>query len=646
MPKATTLIELLRDRAQDSPQRNAFIWLNGGEIPANSLTFAQLDLRARAIAYHLQSQLQIGDRALLVYPYDAGLEFITAFLGCIYAGVIAVPSHSPRNRYALQDLKERLIGSNASVILSVASLQTRLRRDFQNIEELSAIAQSSNYWINPETIPDNDATNWQYPQLTGESLAFLQYTSGSTGTPKGVMITHAGLLFNQKMLSEAFGHTKASIGVGWLPLFHDMGLIGNLIQPLYLGSLCVLMSPIKFIQKPVRWLQAISKFRATTSGGPNFAYDLLCRHVSEKQRKSLDLSSWEVAFIGAEPVQAKTMSRFSELFAPYGFQRQAFYPCYGMAEATLFISGGNKSELPRLLAVDETAMEKNQVNIQLQTQELSDPGIVYPTNHGKNRSRLLVSCGSPGLETRIVIANPDSQTSCPSKQIGEIWVASRGLGNGYWENPQATKATFQAYLQDTGEGPFLRTGDLGFLYQGELFITGRRHDVMVFWGLNHYPHHIEQTVQNCHPAFHDQSSAAFAVKVNEENRLVIAQEVHRGYRYRIQISEVIEPIRWAIFEQHFIDVYSIVLLKPGMLPKTPSGKVQRSRCRSQFLEGTLPILDQWQASAQQGYDIPNLVQRYLNPLIHFKRYQAYIRTYLNQIIYRVLNRFQINKTTK
>lgn len=616
-----TLPELLRDRAQKSPEKEALIWLQGGEIPSNPLTFGQLDLRARAIAYRLQSQLKIGERVLLVYPYDAGLEFISAFLGCLYAGVVPVPSHSPRNRYGWDDLKARLLSSQASALLTVSRLKNRLKGNLEKIEELEKIIQRSDFWILPNLIPDQEAKSWQCPNIKPDSLAFLQYTSGSTGIPKGVMITHSQLIHNQNVLWAAFGHSERSVGMGWLPLFHDMGLIGNLIQPLYVGFLCVLMSPISFMQKPVRWLNAISKFRATTSGGPNFAYDLLCRYVSEKQRQTLNLSSWEVAFVGAEPVQEKTLSQFARKFASCGFEKRAFYPCYGMAEATLFISGGHKTKLPTVLTVDEGAVKNHQVrqplSSQIGTQE-------------KPCSRTLVSCGYTWGKERIVIANPEKQTLCASDEIGEIWVSGEGIGKGYWQQPIATAETFYAYLQDTGEGPFLRTGDLGFLYQGELFITGRRHDVMVFWGLNHYPQQIEQTVQRCHQAFENQSGAAFAVQINGENRLVIAQEVKRRDRHRMKVSEVVEPIRWAIFNQHLIDVYSIILLKPGTIPKTSSGKIQRSRCREQFLEKTLPILDQWQASCDQAYDMPTLIGRYLNPLVHLKRYCVQAQTYLNR----------------
>lgn len=627
--EATTLIELLRDRAQRYPDQPAFIWLQGGETPSPPLNFAQLDRRARAIASHLQSKVKTGDRALLVYPYNAGLEFIMAFLGCLYAGIVAVPSHSPRNRYALQDLTSRLISSGASAILTTAALQTQLRQRMGKTDELSEIVNANERWITLEAIANDGALDWQCPPLTGDTLAFLQYTSGSTGVPKGITITHAGLLHNQKVLSQAFGHTQQSIGVGWLPLFHDMGLIGNAIQPLYLGSLCVLMSPIDFIQKPVRWLRAISQFRATTSGGPNFAYDLLCRQVGEIERQSLDLSSWEVAFLGAEPVRVETMARFSEIFAPCGFRRQAFYPCYGMAEATLFICGGNKDEFPRVVEVDEAVIEKDRVRVNPLTEQSSHHFSVSQPNSKGDQWRSLVSCGHPWLNGRVAIADPNSLTSCGSDQVGEIWVATAGLGRGYWQQPQETERTFYAYLRDTGEGPFLRTGDLGFVRDGEIYITGRLHDVMVFFGLNHYPQHIEETVQHAHPAFRHQNGAAFSVEVNGENRLVIAQEVNRHDRHRITVSEVVEPIRWAIFERYFIDVYSIVLLKPGVLPKTPSGKIQRGTCRTRFLDNSLPVLDEWRSPTNQIVDIPTLVRRYLNPLIHFKRYIALTYTQVN-----------------
>ncbi len=611
-PQGATFVDCLRDRTQAHPRQTAFTFLKTGDTPARVVTYEALDHRARAIAAHLQSMCCQGDRVVLIYPYDAGIEFIEAFLGCLYAGIIAVPCHPPRSRSGLSDLIGRLLSSEATAVLTPKSMQAKLKHQLaQSDAELPVEIM----WLLDAKMADHPAKDWQPPLLTPDMLAFLQYTSGSTGLPKGVMITHAGLLHNQALLQLAFGHTETLMGMGWLPLFHDMGLIGNVLQPLYLGSSCVLMSPIEFIQKPVRWLQAISHYRATTSGGPNFAYDLLCRHVTPEQIQSLDLSPWEVAFSGAEPVRPDTMKRFAAMFAPAGFRPEAFYPCYGMAEATLFIAGGQKAKRPQILQVDESALENNRV---LRADRLGQ------------RGRSLVSCGHAWLDGQLVIVHPERLTRCADDEVGEIWVAGSGLGTGYWHDADLSDRTFCAYLSDTREGPFLRTGDLGFLHNHELFITGRLHDVMVFWGLNHYPQHIEQTVAECHPAFRAHSCAAFSINVQQHDRLVIAQEVKRSDRHHIRAADVADVIRWKIFHEHFIDAYAIALVNPGGLPQTSSGKIKRSACRSSYIAGDLDVLDEWRSPADAPADLSVLMRYYLNPFTHLRRYANLARGYVQQ----------------
>jgi len=620
----TNFVNLLRDRAQSQPDQTAFIFLKDGEAEAGRLTYQALDQQARAIAAELQSTTEPGDRALLVYPYEAGLEFIAAFLGCLYAGVVAVPSHPPRNRYGLTDLQARLTSAQATIGLTTQALSARLKRQLTDsrTDKLADQAISSLRWCATDRLSPGLSDYWTQPQIHPDTLAFLQYTSGSTGTPKGVMITHECILHNQQVLQMAFGHSKHSIGVGWLPLFHDMGLIGNVLQAIYLGAACVLMSPIAFIQKPVRWLQAISRYQATTSGAPNFAYDLLCRQVTDQQKQALDLSHWDLAFSGAEPIRMATIDRFAAKFASCGFQRTAFYPCYGMAEATLFVTGGKKAEPLTVKWVEEAALEENRV--------------VQANSSSQRGARAIVSCGRPWLDSKIVIADPQTLTLCAADRVGEIWVSGAGLGKGYWNQPESTDRTFRAYLKDTGVGPFLRTGDLGFLQADELFITGRLHDVLVFWGFNHYPEQIEQTVTACHPAFRSNSAAAFAVSVNGEDRLVVVQEVERSERDRLTISEVIEPIRWAIFQEHFVDVYAIALLKPGSLPRTPSGKIQRHACKQKFLDNSLEILDEWRSSPGAPSDILTMVKHYINPATHLKRYIALTKGQFRQFLYSLM----------
>jgi len=583
-----TILDLFSERAANAATQVAYRFLKGDQV--RSLTYAELYRQSGAIAHWLQAQVPMGSRVLLVYPYEAGLEFIAVFLGCLLAGMVAVSGHPPRNQSGWTEVADRLKDAEATVLLSTQSLLPKLSAQLNPPFACATDRLSPAYWTPLAISP--------------EQLAFLQYTSGSTEQPKGVMITHQNLMQNQQILQQAFGHTAASVGVGWLPLFHDMGLIGNVLQALYLGASCVLMSPIEFVQQPFRWLKAISDYRATTSGAPNFAYDLLCRKLTDAQLAQLDLSCWEVAFTGAEPVRLETLERFSQKFATCGFRREAFYPCYGMAEATLFITGGQKLNWPKVLQVEEVALEQNRVVVS------RDPDCP---------SRTLVSCGQGWLDTEIAIVDPDSGQPILSDQVGEIWVAGSGLGQGYWQRPAETEQNFRARLADSPERQYLRTGDLGFLQDNELFITGRLHDVLVFWGFNHYPQRIEQTVEACHPGFRANSGAAIAVNVNGVERLVVLQEVERQYR-DLSATELSELLRWRVFEAHFLDLFKIVLLKPGGLPKTSSGKVRRSTCRDQLLAGQLDILDQWELPADSPNDPNAVMERYLNPTTHLKRY--------------------------
>jgi acyl-CoA synthetase (AMP-forming)/AMP-acid ligase II len=406
----------------------------------------------------------------------------------------------------------------------------------------------------------------------------MQYTSGSTGTPKGVMVTHSNILHNSAVIYQCFQHSPSTNGVMWLPMFHDMGLVGGVMQPIYSDRPTVLMSPVALIQKPWRWLEAISRYGATTSGGPNFAYDLLWRQATPEKLANLDLSSWEVAFSGAEPVRAETLERFAETFAPCGFRREAFYPCYGLAEATLFVSGGWKDSAPQVKYVDAAAMAENRVVE------------VSPEAGGK----AIVSCGRARSGDEIAIADPETVTPLPENRVGEILIAGAGVAKGYWRQPEETKRTFEVYLGE-GEkrGPFLRSGDLGFLSGGELYITGRIKELMIFWGRNRYPQQIEETVEKCHPALRFGCGAAFSIEVENEEKLVVAFEVERSYLRKLNVEEIVGAIRLAVAEEQMVDVWAIALLKTGSIPKTTSGKIRRGECRRQFLEGGLSVVGEW-----------------------------------------------------
>ncbi|HBY79456.1 MAG TPA: AMP-dependent synthetase, partial [Cyanobacteria bacterium UBA11148] len=425
-----TLVDLLRYRTLHQPHKSAFTFLTDGETPSRYLTYNELDGLARAIATQLQILDAIGERALLLYP--PGLEFIAAFFGCLYAGVIAVPAYPPRPNQKLSRLQVILEDSQATFALTTTSLLSNIERRFAQEPTLTPIK-----WLTTDTLDQTIASEWQEPTCNPNTLAFLQYTSGSTGIPKGVMITHGNLLYNSALINRCFEDTPDSQGVSWLPPYHDMGLIGGVLQPLYVGAPMILMSPVDFLQKPFRWLQAISRYKATTSGGPNFAYDLCVRKITPQQRESLDLSRWEFAFTGAEPVRAKTLERFAATFASCGFRWEAFYPCYGMAETTLFIAGGVKSAPPVLCQVDGKALEQNRV---------------VPVQDKEN-SRTLVGCGKTWLDEKIAIVNSESLTRCEEGQVGEIWVSGPSVAQGYWQRPDATAQTFKAYLTHTNEGP-------------------------------------------------------------------------------------------------------------------------------------------------------------------------------------------------
>ena len=575
--KFSTLVDLLRYRSLHQPAQLAFIFLQDGETESSSLTYQELDRQAQAIATQIQSFGVTGSLALLLYP--PGLEFIAAFFGCLYAGVVAVPAYPPRRNQNISRLQAIVASSQAVVALTTTSLLTNIREQFAQNPELAALR-----WLASDNLASDQALGWQEPALSSETLAFLQYTSGSTGTPKGVMISHGNLLHNSALIHKCFEHTPNSRGVIWLPLYHDMGLIGGVLQPLYAGFPVTLMSPVDFLQKPFRWLQAISHYKATTSGGPNFAYDLCVRKIKPEHLASLDLSSWEVAFNGAEPVRADTLDRFASTFEPYGFRREAFYPCYGMAETTLFVSGGLKTASPVVHHVKGTVLEQNRVLTAATEQE----GV-----------RAIVGCGQTWLDQKIVVVDPESLTQCLSDQVGEIWVSSSSVARGYWRRPEETQQTFQAYLADTAEGPFLRTGDLGFLLNGELFVTGRLKDLVIIRGRNHYPQDIELTVDESHPALRSGCGAAFSVEVEGEEQLVVAQEVERSYLRKLDANEVVGAVREAVSQQHELEVYAVLLLKTGSIPKTSSGKIQRYACKQRLLAGTLDIVASSNAKLDQ-----------------------------------------------
>ncbi|MDJ0570210.1 MAG: fatty acyl-AMP ligase [Pleurocapsa sp. MO_192.B19] len=580
--KAATLVDILRNRAMEQPNQTVYNFLVDGETEEVSLTYGQLERKAKAIAAYLQSVSSPQDRVLLLYP--SGLDYITAFFGCLYAGVIAIPAYPPRPNRSLNRIQNILHNAQTDLALTNSETLQSLERQLERTPELQSLR-----WITTDILEhSNLEKDWREPSISQDSIAFLQYTSGSTAEPKGVKIAYQNLLHNLEAIHRCFRHSSQSKGVIWLPPYHDMGLIGGILQPLYGSFPVTLMSPLMFLQNPLRWLKTISGYRATTSGGPNFAYDLCIRKFKPEQLTGLDLSSWQVAFNGAEPINHETLKKFAQTYAPYGFDYSAFYPCYGMAEATLIISGGSKNAAVVTKTVQGKALEQNKIALA----DVSEP-----------HSRTLVSCGRSLIDQKIAIANPETLVSCKPGEVGEIWVSGSSIAQGYWKQPEITAATFNAYLKDTREGPFLRTGDLGFLDQGELFFTGRLKDMIVIKGRNHYPQDIEKTVEETNSWIRPSCVASFSVSIQGEEKMIVLAEVERRYwsskrsggksngnstpEKIIKVKDLTQLIRREISRNHDLQVHTTLLLKPGSLPKTSSGKIQRHACRTEFLANTL-----------------------------------------------------------
>jgi 8-amino-7-oxononanoate synthase len=576
----TTLVDLLRQRAECQADDRAYTFLVDGESEEVHLTYSELDRQARVIGAWLQSQDLKGQRALLLYP--PGLDFIATFFGCLYAEVVAVPSYPPRMNRAPSRIQAIAADAGATVALTTDEVLERVRPLIDQTSDLKGLR-----WLSTDRTAhgadEGYERHWRRPQITGDTLAFLQYTSGSTGTPKGVMLSHSNLLHNSALIAYAFEHTRSASGVFWLPSYHDMGLVGGILQPLYVGRPNILMSPLAFLQKPFRWLQAISRYRGTTSGGPDFAFDLCIRKITPNQRAILDLSSWTVAFNGGEPVRAETLERFAETFGPCGFRPEAFYPCYGLAEATLLVSGGFKTAPPIVRWLDRKSLEADRV---------------VPIAAGEGGARALVGCGQTMPDQQIVIADPNRLTRMPAGQIGEVWVSGPSVAQGYWQRTDETEQTFRAYLSDTGEALFLRTGDLGFTHDGELFVTGRLKDLMIVRGGNHYPQDIEATAAKSHPGVRGGWGAAFTVDGGTEPKLVIILELER--HQRAEAAQVIGAIRRDVAREHELVVDSIVLVRAGSIPKTSSGKIQRHACRDAFLDRSLEVVAEWHRAGSDG----------------------------------------------
>lgn len=575
-----TLTQLLSARADECPERIAFRFADDAGHETR-WTFQQLHQRAQMIGAKLRADFAPGDRVLLVYP--PGLEFIAGFFGTLYAGLLPVPATYPKPRRPLPRLDAIAADCSPKTALTTAETLSLLKLD----EQSGAVRELD--WLASDSVPVEAAEAFEpfAPQPT--DAAFLQYTSGSTSQPRGVVVSHGNVMHNLVAICQGFGieyQPGGSVvrGAFWLPAYHDMGLIGGVLTPIFVGGDSALMAPAAFLRSPITWLEAMSKTGASISGAPNFAYELCVEKTTPEQRAGLDLSGWELAFCGAEPIDPATLDRFAEAFAPHGFRREAFYPCYGLAESTLMVTGGYREKSPRALYLDREELTQKRV-----VRFKSNGSIPSPA-----RAKTLVSCGRVLGGQEVLIVDAATQKPCASGEIGEVWVRGDSVATGYWQQTPEDCPTFAATL-DHGENGFMRTGDLGFIDEEpgtpELYVTGRTKDVIIIRGRNHYPQDIERTAQEAHAAI--DMGTAFSVEADGGEQLVVVHQVHREHR-RGNLDEALQAVRAAIVEQHEINPQAIVLIKPASLPLTTSGKVQRSRCRELYEAGDLNILAQWE----------------------------------------------------
>jgi 8-amino-7-oxononanoate synthase/acyl carrier protein len=564
----THLVDSLRYWANLKPNATAFWYTDGETDQDETLSYAEFDHAARAVAVEILKVAKPGDRGILMYP--PGLDFIIGLFGCLYAGCTAVPAFPPRRNRKGARIQGIAQDCSARFALTVSATANQIQKDegmraeISNMELLTTDQVDRSLAIQFDPIP-----------IDADAPAVLQYTSGSTGTPKGVVLTHANLVRNCEIIAYLFGQKTEDVGVSWLPTYHDMGLIGGILSPIFIGCPLILMSPMSFLQRPVRWLRTISKFQATISGGPNFAYQLCVDKVTPEEMEGLDLSHWRVAFNGAEPVRASTLKAFTQKFSAVGFQHHSHLPTYGMAETTLIVTAGPATREPVIRYFDGRNLAARNV---------------APTDSTDPNARALVGCGVTSPNERVVIVDTETHRTLPEDQIGEIWIQSPSVGAGYWEKPEVSAQIFSAMTAD-GQGPFLRTGDLGFFENGQLYVAGRVKDLIIVRGVNRYPQDIEQTVEECHESILSSAAAAFADEIDGRERLIIAVEVQRSLEDNW--SPVIEKIRRAVTQEHELPPDAVVLVRNSSLPKTSSGKIQRHACLQGFRDKTLRVVAKW-----------------------------------------------------
>jgi acyl-CoA synthetase (AMP-forming)/AMP-acid ligase II len=563
-----SIADILTHRAESEPDHLAYRFLDfegGDNVKETSINYRELYESITHIAGHIQPGENETPKALLLYP--PGLQYIYAFYACLYAGVIAVPAYPPFSEGTAKQIANITSKIAPDYVLTVDSYLMPLQNTLNKY-----MNHKRTRWLGTDRLEGHICTSVNH-EIDGDRIAFLQFTSGSTAMPRGVILKHSNLLHNLSLIKKCFGHTESSVGVIWLPPYHDMGLIGGVIQPLYAGFPVILMSPLSFLKKPFRWLRAISEYRATTSGGPNFSYELCVDKISPEQREQLDLSSWRVAFNGAEQIHPETIRRFTDKFKQAGFKAKSFYPCYGLAESTLMVSGGDLGSLPNLKRFKREDSEK----ITSFTLGEEDDSVEY------------VSCGKKLDDGEIYIINPTTFEQCNAGVLGEVWVRGPSVASGYWNEGNVLNTFVTTTFHDGLRQPYLRTGDLGFICDNELYITGRIKEVIIINGKNHFPQDIEKTAGGCHPLLRKGMGAAFTIDDGGKTRILLAQETMQALDSQTY-SEIGRMMRIAVAETHGLHLHKILFLKKHSLPKTTSGKVKRVTCTADYTNGKLSIV--------------------------------------------------------
>lgn len=554
-----SFVDVLRARNESDPGRCVYSFLMDGEREEVKLTWHALWRSAVRIAALLRAHAAVQEPVLLIF--EPGLGFIEAFFGCLWAGVIAVPAFPPSpGRPTFDRLQSMAADSGARIVLTSSALEP-----LRSLLELVGTPLAACRWLSIEDAPEHEA---EPASISGDAVALLQYTSGSTGDPRGVMVTHANLIRNSQAIQRGFLHGEALRGLIWLPPYHDMGLIGGILQPAFVGGEVTLMSPLHFMQRPMRWLEAVSRLRATTSGAPNFAFELCARRAKPEQVLALDLSSWQVAFCGAEPIRVETLDLFARTFAPAGFRSEALCPCYGLAESTLIVSARGVPRAPTVFAASPSGLAAKRLELAGDDEQ----------------PRALVGCGAV-VEGDVLVVDPETLVPVGPTSIGEVWLRGPSVARGYWRREAESGNTFGAHTAD-GVGPWLRSGDLGALHDGELYVVGRIKELIIIAGRNAYPQDIEATVERCHPAVRAGRCVAFSTDRAGEEVLTVALEPNLR-KTSVTLADLAAAVRRAVSLEHGIRVDAVVLLAHGSIPMTPSGKLRRNACRMALQGGEL-----------------------------------------------------------